>query len=98
MEWQNIISTLKKIGHELVIMDKEDTYVLMPFKRYDELLNSQRDIKQMSEEELIQNINQQVADWRVSQQQIEQESEINLADKSVSSADNDDMFYIEPVE
>lgn len=95
MEWNNIISTLKKIGRELVIIDQSDTYVLMSLKRFNELVDQSKDVRNLSEDELIKQINQQVADWRASQEVVP--DQINPQNKLKTDVD-DDTFYIEPVE
>ena len=95
MEWSNIISTLKKVGRELVIMDQADSYVLMSLKRFNELVDQGKDVRHLSEDELIKEINRQVADWRASQEVIaEPTNPVNVLKTDV----DDDTFYIEPVE
>lgn len=95
MEWHNIISTLKKVGRELVIMDQTDSYVLMNLKRFNELLDQGKDVRHLSEDELIKQINRQVADWRASQEVLPEQT--NLENTLKTDVD-DDTFYIEPVE
>ena len=95
MEWSNIISTLKKVGRELVIMDQADSYVLMSLKRFNELVDQGKDVRHLSEDELIKEINRQVADWRASQEVIAEPT--NPANVLKTDVD-DDTFYIEPVE
>ncbi len=95
MDWHNIITTLKKIGRELVVMDQSDTYVLMTLERFNELVDQGKDVRHLSEEELIQQINQQVADWRANQ---DQWSDAVKSEKPLKTDLDDDTFYIEPVE
>lgn len=95
MEWHNIISTLKKVGRELVIMDQTDSYVLMNLKRFNELVDQGKDVRHLSEDELIKQINRQVADWRASQEVLPEQT--NLENTLKTDVD-DDTFYIEPVE
>ena len=95
MEWQKIISLYKKIKHELIIMDKDDTYVVMNLSQFNSLLDQGKDVRQMSEDELINQINQQVADWRASQDTTTEQIDPKIEEKSVR---DDDTFYIEPLE
>jgi hypothetical protein len=98
MKWNNIISTLKKIGRELVIMDQTDTYVLMTLKRFNELVDQEKDVRHLSEDELIKQINRQVADWRASQEDITASTNSENTLKIDKTNNDDDTFYIEPVE
>lgn len=100
MEWRNIISTFKKVGNELVIMDQDGTYVLMSLKRFNELLDqSKKDVRHLSEDELIEQINRQVADWRANQEATQEvlSGQSKLGNTLKTDVD-DDTFYIESVE
>ncbi len=87
-------------------MDDDGVWVLMPLDRYNSLLDGGRskDLKRLSKEEFLQEINRQIAEWRASQNE---QMEIDISVSNNNQRDNlddlglkqdDDMFYIEPVE
>jgi hypothetical protein len=93
MQWNDIIRTLRQIGHEVVIMDAEKTYVVMPIERFNELLDTHKQVRHLSEEELVEEINRQVAEWRAGQEIFTSEPE----QKVMEVKNDEDTFYIEPV-
>jgi len=94
MHWNDIVRTLRQIGHEVVIMDAEETYVVMPIRRFNELLDTHKQVRHLSEEELVEEINRQVAEWRAGQETFTPEPE----QKAMETKNDEDTFYIEPVE
>ncbi len=104
--WQELKSTTKKLNREVIVMDDDGVWVLMPLDRYNSLLDGGRskDLKRLSKEEFLQEINRQIAEWRASQNE---QMEIDISVSNNNQRDNlddlglkqdDDMFYIEPVE
>ncbi len=102
-QWSDIISTVKKINREVIIIDGDKTFVVMDLAKYDELL-SKEDILDMNEDEFLNEINRQVAVWKLNHEQDQETavaSSIETAnDKEYQKDKNsdDDTFYIEPVE
>ncbi len=101
--WTDIIKTIKKVNQEVIVIDGEETLVVMPFKRFNALLDDRNKIRQMNEEEFLNEINRQVAIWRANQEEtvelpLSAASEaVNGQIDQVDNIDND-TFYIEPVE
>ncbi len=103
--WQKLKNTAKKVNREVIVMDDDGVWVVMPLDRYNDLLDASKgkDLKQLSKEEFLQEINRQIAEWRASQSE-QMEIDISISKDKDSGIDDlqagqgDDMFYIEPVE
>ena len=104
--WQELKNTTKKLNREVIVMDDDGVWVLMPLDRYNSLLDGGRskDLKRLSKEEFLQEINRQIAEWRASQNE-QMEIDISVSNNNqrnnpddLGLKQDDDMFYIEPVE
>lgn len=95
--WQDIVNVLRKIGQQIVVMDQDSTYVVMDLDRYNQLLDGRRDVSQLSEEEFLNEINRQVAEWRAGQD-TEKDYDLPPGPQPAASDREDDTFYIEPIE
>lgn len=104
--WQELKNTTKKLNREVIVMDDDGVWVLMPLDRYNSLLDGSKskDLKRLSKEEFLQEINRQIAEWRASQNE-QMEIDISVSDNNqrdnlddLGLKQDDDMFYIEPVE
>lgn len=101
--WTDIIKTVKKVNQEVIVMDGEETLVVMSLKRFNALLDNRNEIRQMSEEEFLNEINRQVAIWRANQEEtgeapFSDPSEVVASQDNKVDNDDNDTFYIEPVE
>ena len=102
-QWSDIIGTVKKVNREVIIIDGDETFVVMNLAKYDELL-SKEDILDMNEDEFLNEINRQVAVWKSNNEQNQETAvaaSIETADKDeyqTNKNSDDDTFYIEPVE
>ena len=100
---EQIIEFAKKTGDRLVIFDKNNSsaFVILDLKDYEKLVLSKDDIKDLTEDELLNKINRDIAIWRDSQKEEEIEEKFSLIDDDI---DDDlevlpeDRYYFEPLE
>ena len=67
---QRAISLAKKTGDKLVIFDSpkaEDAYVILTFKDYENLVLGKSEVKNLTEDELLDKINRDIAIWKSEQ-------------------------------
>lgn len=107
-----IINLIKKTGDKLVVLDQttEASFILMDLKDYEKLILAKSEVKDLTEDELLDKINRDIAIWKVNQSEA---SDIELDNISsydkikknqndqasqISSSSKEDKFYIEPEE
>ena len=63
-----VIKLLRRTGEKAMIMDDEsdEVMMLMNLTDYEKMLGGSRDIEKMTEEELLEKINRDIAVWRTS--------------------------------
>jgi len=64
---QKAINLAKKTGDRIIVFDNyktEDAFVIMDLDSYEKMLNSQEEIRLLTEDELLDRINRDVALWR----------------------------------
>lgn len=62
-----IISFVKKTGDKTIVIKDDSEFIIAPLVEYERLLDLHSGIKNLSEEELLNKINRDVALWRASQ-------------------------------
>ncbi len=69
---ERAINVTKKTGDKLIIFDsskpEEEAQVIMPLSSYEKLIEARRDIKDLTEDELLDKINRDIAIWRSEQE------------------------------
>lgn len=102
-----IIDLIRKTGDKCVVLGKgNEAYVLMAFKDYEKLVSDRSGVYDLTENELLDKINRDIAIWRSSQ---EQENEIDLEEAVRSQIEREkeeengnfpeeDRYYFEPIE
>ena len=66
---KKILDLLRKTGDRFIMEDEEgNLFVLLPANDYENLLLKHSEIKDFSEEELLNKINKDVAIWKASQE------------------------------
>lgn len=64
---QQLIRLIKQTGDKLVVFDSlapDDSYVIMPAPDYEKLAGRARGVKGLTEDELIDKINQDITVWK----------------------------------
>lgn len=66
---QKILDLIKKTGDRLVVLETESetAYVVMTLEDYEKLMRPKSHLEEMSEGELLEKINQDMATWRAHQ-------------------------------
>lgn len=79
---EQVLDLVHRTGDKVVVVSEHhDPYVIMPVKEYEALLHSSSPVKHLSEDELLEKINRDIAVWKASQQE-------NGADYSAYDLDN----------
>lgn len=73
---KKIIQLVKKTGDNCIILDHEGNpaYVIMDFDRYENLALGQAEVSKLSENELVDKINRDVAEWKSNQEVEDQDN------------------------
>ena len=73
---KKIIQLVKKTGDNCIILDHEGNpaYVIMDFDRYENLALGQAEVSKLSENELVNKINRDVAEWKSNQEVEDQDN------------------------
>jgi hypothetical protein len=102
--WKQVLSLVKKTGDRCIILDEasEDVFVVMGLHEYEKFVFGENTVCDLTEEELLDKINQDIAIWQANHEQeqevnIHKNSEFKEAD-SVDNSQEDDRYYIEPIE
>ena len=71
--FSKIIDLVKKTGDTCIVLDVtgEPAYVLMPFGMYERLAAGRADVTGMTEDQLLEKINRDIALWKSSSQEAE---------------------------
>lgn len=101
---KQIIDLIKKTGDKLVILDQKGVgFVMMAVKDYEKLILAKSEVKDLTEDELLDKINRDIAIWKVNQFQEAELDKIVDYDKMEKnqeshpdSSPEEDKFYIEP--
>lgn len=63
-----VLDLAAKTGDKVIVMsDSHDPYVVMTVKEYEALLHGSSSVKDLSEDELLDKINRDIAVWKASQ-------------------------------
>lgn len=97
--FSKIIDLVKKTGDTCIVLDAagEPAYVLLPFGMYERLAAGKADVTGMTEDQLLEKINRDIALWKSNNQETENtddwlldvssvESEVKNTDKSLNKA------------
>ncbi len=117
--FDQVLDLISKTGEKvIVISEKHNPYILMSIKEYSSILQGSSTVNELSEEELLNKINRDIAIWKASQDEgdkSEGSKEYDLEDfkvdekkkkniekssliKEEKEVEEDDKYYIEPVE
>ena len=100
-----ILSLAARTGEKFIINYKDKNFILLNLDDYEKLIGSKEDqLDELTEDELIDKINNEISDWRESQVQ-DQETQA-LTDwrdldrqttEKPEILENEDHYYLEPV-
>ena len=80
---QEVLKLARQTGDKVIVLDQEnESFVIMDLPNYRGLLRVETMVKGLSEEELLDKINRQIAEWKASQPDL---SEYDLAQFRVDS-------------
>ena len=68
--FEKIINLIKKTGDKFIILDKdgEPGYVAMSFSDYEKFLAHRDELENLTEDELLNKINREIAIWKAAQE------------------------------
>ncbi len=79
---KQLLNLIRRTGERCFVADNEsnEVFTLMTLSDYEKLLNSEvgRDIAKLSEDEMMNKINRDIAYWRSTQPQMEESAEVEL--------------------
>jgi accessory colonization factor AcfC len=100
---KRILDLIKKTGDRYIFDDNQgNSFVILNINDYENLVLKNSPVKNLSEDELLNKINKDIAVWKAVQTE-EKEEQLagNFANfKQANEADSvgDDQYYFEPVE
>jgi aminoglycoside phosphotransferase family enzyme len=108
---QKVISLIRKTGDRMIIFDQEGfSYVLMNVDDYEDLLLARSGVAGLTEEELLDKINREIAVWKSNQEddtlnEFDPVSESEITEildeelsKDISDEEaEDNAYYVEPL-
>ena len=95
---KRILDLIRKTGDRYIFEDEQgNSFVILSIDDYENLVLKNSPVKDLSEEELLNKINKDIALWKASQS--EEKLAENLADLKEENEDTEeDQYYFEPVE
>jgi len=103
---KKILELIRKTGDRFIMEDeKGNLFVLLPVNDYENLILKHSEVKNFSEEELLNKINKDIAIWKATQEDEKLMSnwqDLNSQDlnskKDEKFKEEDDQYYFEPIE
>lgn len=102
-KWDKVLNLVKSTGEHCVIFDQnsEEAFVLMRLEEYENLAKTSDRVQGLTEDELLDRINQDIALWQAGNQ-LNLDENVTEPEKprriKVEDTDEEDRYYIEPVE
>jgi PHD/YefM family antitoxin component YafN of YafNO toxin-antitoxin module len=103
---KQIFDLIKKTRDKLVVLDQDgSSFVIMDLKEYEKLLLATSEVKDLTENELLDKINRDIAIWKANQSEEAELDKIANYDKMEKTQDElispevsakEERFYIEP--
>ena len=98
--WNKILQLVAQSGDRFIFKENENDFVVMNLEEYEKLIRfkeQNKDLLELSEEELVDKINQDIAEWRANQQ-LSSDFYTPEKEKEDENDETDDQYYLEPVE
>ena len=99
-----ILSLITKTGDKFITSSCEGDSVIMSLAAYENLVNKGTpNLDEMSEDELVDKINDEIAEWREGQAEnidnpFVEETKVSFEANSEEKKSVDDQYYLEPVD
>lgn len=108
---KKLINLVRKTGDRMIVFDQEgSSYVLMSVEDYESLLLAKSGVSGLTEEELLDKINREIAIWKSNQEEemldnfkaidndnVEMLLEEELSTKIEDEETDGDTYYVEPL-
>lgn len=89
-QMDKVLDLAAKTGDKVIVMsDNHDPYVLMTVKEYESLLHGSSSVKDLSEDELLDKINRDIAIWKASQNDLGEYNLDQFKVDTIRKADSD---------
>ena len=99
--WKKIFALIKRTGERCLVVDpdSDEIFVVSDLQNYERLLDEKMEITDVTEEELLDKINRDIAAWQ-STKDLEFLPQKNMTKSELlrEAEVDDDRYYIEPVE
>ncbi|MDD5341607.1 MAG: hypothetical protein PHC97_04210 [Patescibacteria group bacterium] len=94
--FKKILELISKTGDRFIFEDEDRAFVVISAQEYENLVIKNSEIKDLSEQELLNKINKDIAVWRDLQKMQEAEDNLpNLAEDK-EKIEEEDQYYFEP--
>lgn len=108
-----VLALAARTGDKVIVLSEtNEPFVVMTVKEYESLLHGATDINKLTEDELLDKINRDIAVWKASQEETASDYDLDQfkidalkkpeiqAEPKIEAikAEEDDKFYIEPVD
>jgi hypothetical protein len=98
---QKVINLIKKTGDRLIVFDRakpDETFVIMGLKDYENIAIGRSDVRGLTEDELLDRINRDIAIWKSEQENTENYSinTVNFSQK-LDHSTVDNYSELEPI-
>lgn len=103
INFEQIIRLMKKTGEKFIFNHRDENFILLSLNDYEKLLDAENNIKPISdltEDELVDKINREIAQWRTTQsEEVDPESFFSENNEQNQTEQiEDDQYYLEPVD
>ncbi|MFH0987965.1 MAG: hypothetical protein V1763_01170 [Parcubacteria group bacterium] len=106
INWQKIFQLIKRTGDRCLVVDEKsgEMFVVMDLPNYEKLIFGRSAVKDLTEEQLLDKINRDVAVWQANQEDPEDwddfgQDDIDIAGSDVDSEEEEEeRYYIEETE
>lgn len=93
-QMDKVLQLAAKTGDKVIVLSEDhEPYVVMTVQEYEALLHGSSSVKDLSEDELLNKINRDIAVWKASQDNL---SDYSLEDFRVETLRKDDKSGSEP--
>src|SRR3989344_5328980 len=94
---ERVLGLARSTGDRVIIVDtQESPIVVMPLSEYERVIGYRQDVQSLTEEELLDKINRDIAVWKQSQEEVGWD-DFEPVMPSDSPDRDDDRVYLEPV-
>ncbi|NQT49838.1 hypothetical protein HQ571_04050 [Candidatus Kuenenbacteria bacterium] len=96
-QWDKIFELIKKTGDRCIVIDGKtnQTFVIMDLDSYEKLMFRKSQVKDLTEDQMLDRINQDLSMWQATQFD---DHDIDLSDVDLAEQLAEDEYYIEPVD